>query len=87
MIMGDQSKVILEAQQHPRSRRRRGRVNVKKLIDQIQRRVEENAGEFRTVEYVEFVLTEFLKDEPEQVYTLEEEEEIKKRLRAPGYIE
>jgi len=86
--MGDQSKVILEAQQHPRSRRRRGRVNIKKLIDQIQRRVEESAGRFKTMEeYVEFVLMELLKDEPEQAYTLGEEEEIKKRLRAPGYIE
>jgi len=38
-------------------------------------------------EYIEFVLTELLKDDEEQAYTPEEEEEIKKRLRALGYIE
>jgi len=61
----------------------------KELVDEIQRRVEESGGEFKTVEeYIEFVLTELLReDEPEQAYTLEEEEEIKERLRALGYIE
>jgi len=53
----------------------------KKLVDEIQRRVEESGGEFKTVEaYIEFVLTEVLReDEPEQAYTPEEEEEIKER--------
>jgi len=61
----------------------------KKLFDEIQGQVDESGGEFKTVsEYVEFVLTELLKDENEaQVYTQEDEEEIKKRLRALGYIE
>jgi len=61
----------------------------KKLIEGVQRQVDESEGEFRTIdEFIEFVLTEILKDEEsEQVYTPEEEEEIKKRLRALGYIE
>lgn len=61
----------------------------KKLFDEIQGQVDESEGEFKTVsEYVEFVLTELFKDENEaQIYTQEDEEEIKKRLRALGYIE
>ena len=60
----------------------------KELIDEIQRRIDESGGEFQTVEeFIEFVLTEVLReDEPEQPYTPEEEEEIKERLRALGYI-
>jgi len=59
----------------------------RKLIEEIQEQVEESGGEFKTVEeYIEFVLTELLKDDEEQVYT-EEEELIKKRLRALGYLE
>jgi len=63
-------------------------VNIsKELVDEIQRRVDESRSEFKTVEwYIEFVLTELLKEE-EQPYTPEEEEEIKRRLRALGYIE
>jgi len=65
-------------------------VNItKELIDEIQRRVDESRGEFKTIEeYIEFILTELLKeDEQEQAYTHEEEEEIKERLRRLGYIE
>lgn len=65
-------------------------VNISKnLIDKIQKQVDESKGEFQNVEeYIEFVLKELLKDEnEEQPYTPEEEEEIKKRLRALGYIE
>ena len=43
-------------------------VNItKELVDEIQRRVNDSGGEFKTVEeYIEFVLTEILKeDEPE----------------------
>ena len=64
-------------------------VNIsKELVDEIQRRVDESEGEFKTVEeFIEFVLTEVLiEEEPEQVYTPEEEEEIKERLRRLGYI-
>jgi len=61
----------------------------RKLVEGVQRQVDQSDGEFKTVdEFIEFVLTEILKDEEsEQVYTPEEEEEIKKRLRALGYIE
>jgi len=61
----------------------------KTLINKIQKQVEESQGEFKSVEdYIEFVLTELLKeDELEQVYTPEEEEKLKERLRALGYIE
>jgi hypothetical protein len=55
-------------------------------------RVEErlaNAG-FSTVdEYVTFVLEEVLRDDDEDAvaFTKEEEEEVKKRLRALGYLD
>ena len=64
-------------------------VNIsKELVDEIQRRVDESGGEIKTIEeYIEFVLAETLREDPEQVYTLEEEEEIKERLRRLGYIE
>ncbi len=65
-------------------------VNIsKELVDEIQRRVDESGGEFKTVEeFIEFVLTEVLREEePEQVYTAKEEEEIKERLRRLGYIQ
>ncbi|RLF09704.1 MAG: CopG family transcriptional regulator [Thermoprotei archaeon] len=59
----------------------------RKLYDEIKRRVEESQGEFKSVEeYVEFVLNEIVKEEAEEVYSPEEEEEIKKRLRALGYL-
>ena len=70
----------------------------KKLVDEIQRHVDVSGGEFKTVEgFIEFVLTEVLREEeptevlgeeePEKVYTPEEEEEIKERLRRLGYIQ
>jgi Arc/MetJ-type ribon-helix-helix transcriptional regulator len=61
----------------------------KKLVDEIQRRIDESGGEFKTVEeFIEFILTEILReDEKEQAYTPEEEEEIKERLRRLGYIQ
>ncbi len=59
----------------------------RKLYDEIKRRVEESQGEFKSVEeYVEFVLNEIVKEEAEEVYSPEEEEEIKRRLRALGYL-
>ncbi len=58
----------------------------KKLYDKIAEEVEKSQGEFKSVEeYVKFVLEELLKEE-EYAFTPEEEEEIKKRLRALGYI-
>ncbi len=58
------------------------------LYEEIKRRVKSSHEEFKSVEeYVEFVLREVVKEEEsEQVYTPEEEREIKQRLRSLGYI-
>jgi len=58
------------------------------LYDEISRRVKESGGEFKDVEeYVTFVLNEIVReDEEENVYTPEEEEEIKRRLKQLGYL-
>ena len=60
----------------------------KSLYDEISKRVKESGGEFKDVEeYVTFVLNEVVKeDEEENVYTPEEEEEIKRRLKQLGYL-
>ena len=55
-------------------------------------RIEERAGDtgFGSVEeYVTFVLEEVLKDEGDEApaFSKEEEEEVKKRLRALGYLD
>jgi len=58
----------------------------KSLYKKIKEKIE-GSGAFNSVEdYVEFVLEELLKEEEETPFTPEEEEEIKKRLRALGYI-
>jgi len=59
----------------------------KSLYKKIKEKIE-GSGAFNSVEdYVEFVLEELLKEEEEETpFTPEEEEEIKKRLRALGYI-
>ncbi len=63
----------------------------KKLHVQIKSLVKESP-EFKNVEeFVTFVLEEVLKEEPEKkekekVYSKEEEDEIKDRLRALGYL-
>ena len=59
----------------------------KKLYEEVKKRVDESEGEFKSVEeFVEYVLIELLKEEEETPYTSDEEEEIKRRLRALGYI-
>ena len=60
----------------------------KDLYEKAKKFVEESSGEFKSVdEFVEFVLKEVLEEETEErVYTPEEEEEIKRRLRALGYL-
>jgi len=61
----------------------------RKLYNKIKNRVELSQGEFKNIEeYIEFVLSEVVKEEgePEQVYTPQKEEEIKKRLRSLGYL-
>ena len=60
-------------------------VNIpKKLYEEIEKRVAESQGEFKNVEeYVEFVLSEIIKEEEEEtinVSTPEEEEKLKDRL-------
>ncbi len=59
------------------------------LYDEIKKRVEESQGEFKDPqEFIEFVLSEVIKEEEEEEtpYTPEEEEEIKRRLKALGYL-
>jgi hypothetical protein len=57
----------------------------RRLYEEVKRRVDESGGEFKSVEeFVEYVLTELLKEETP--YTSEEEEEVKKRLKALGYL-
>ena len=61
----------------------------KTLYEKIRERVEQSQGEFNSVEdYIEFVLNEVVREEKEEkeVYTPEEEEEIKRRLRSLGYL-
>ncbi len=58
------------------------------IYDAIAQRVKET--EFNSVEeYVTFVLEEVIKDEDEEEtpFTPEDEEEVKKRLRALGYLD
>ena len=60
----------------------------KEIYDKVKKFIEDS-GEFKSVEeFVEFVLREVLEEEgaEEAVYSKEEEEEIKKRLRALGYL-
>ena len=59
----------------------------KTLYDKIKEEVKKSKGEFKDEEeYITFVLEELLKEEDQEVYSKEEEEEIKKRLKALGYI-
>ena len=56
------------------------------LYEKIEERV--NNTEFNSVdEYVIFVMEEVLKDEDEPALSEEDEEEVKKRLKALGYLE
>ncbi|RLC94922.1 MAG: CopG family transcriptional regulator [Chloroflexi bacterium] len=62
------------------------------LSADLHARIEERAREtgFGSVEeYVTFVMEEVLKDEGEgeQAFSKEEEEEVKKRLKALGYLD
>lgn len=58
------------------------------LYSAIEERVD--GTEFKSVEeYITFVLEEVIKDEDEEetAFTAEDEEEVKKRLRALGYLD
>ena len=61
-----------------------------RLIEEIEGRI--GATEFESVEeYVTFVLEEVIKDvdeeEPEEVFSEEDEAKVKERLKALGYID
>lgn len=57
------------------------------LYNKIRNRVKLSQGEFRDVgEYIEFILNEVVKEQIGHVYTPQEEEEIKSRLRKLGYL-
>jgi Arc/MetJ-type ribon-helix-helix transcriptional regulator len=61
----------------------------RKLHNEINKKVKDSQGEFKDAqEYIQFVLTEVIKEdeEPETAYTPEEEKEIKKRLKQLGYL-
>jgi len=58
----------------------------RELYEKAEKYVRES-GDFNSVdELVEFVLNELLSEEEEQALTPEEEEKIKERLRALGYL-
>jgi Arc/MetJ-type ribon-helix-helix transcriptional regulator len=60
------------------------------LPAELYRKIEERIGttEFSSVdEYVMFVLEEVLKEEEEPAFSGREEEEVKKRLKALGYLD
>ena len=61
-----------------------------RLIEEIEERI--GATEFESVEeYVTFVLEEVVRDEdyeePEEVFSEEDEAKVKERLRALGYLD
>ena len=56
------------------------------LYEKAIRWIEENGGFSNVDELVQFLLREFVSEEGEEVYSPEEEEEIKERLRRLGYI-
>jgi len=59
----------------------------KELYDKVKRTVEEQGGFSSVEEFVEFVLKEVLSEEVSGVaMSKEDEEKVKERLRALGYI-
>ncbi len=60
----------------------------KEIIRKIEVRIKDT--EFKSVEeYVTFVLEEVIRDEeePEEVFSEEDEKKVKERLRALGYLD
>lgn len=59
----------------------------KQLTKKIEERIKQT--EFKSVEeYVTFVLEEVIKEEePEEVFSEEDEQKVKERLRALGYLD
>ena len=59
----------------------------KELYDKIKKFIETQGGFSSIEEFVEFVLNEVLSEEtPSYTLSKEEEEKVKERLRALGYI-
>ena len=57
------------------------------LYDQVEKRVKASRGEFKTVDqYVEYVLGEMVKPEPESDLSEEDEKQIKENLKRLGYL-
>ena len=72
----------------------------KNIADRLQKRVDESNGEFKTIEeYVNYILEQVAErldaenhetnndDGNEEVYSEEDEEKVKERLRALGYLD
>lgn len=60
----------------------------KDIIEKIKERIQ--GTEFKSVEeYITFVLQEVIKDdeEPDEVFSEEDEKKVKERLRALGYLD
>ena len=60
----------------------------KELYDKVKKYIEENGGFSSVREFIEFIINEVLSTEEESSagYTKEEEEKVKERLRALGYL-
>ncbi len=60
----------------------------KELYEKVKKYIEENGGFSSVREFVEFVINEVLSAEEETPtgYSKEEEEKVKERLRALGYL-
>ena len=60
----------------------------KELYDKVKKYIEENSGFSSVREFIEFIINEVLSTEEESSagYTKEEEEKVKERLRALGYL-
>ena len=62
-------------------------VQVRRDLYERARRYLELQGTFSSVdELVEFLLEEFLRDQPQEAMTKEEEEAVRDRLRRLGYL-
>lgn len=72
----------------------------KKIADRLQQRVDESDGEFKTVEdYVKYILEQVVErlenesseeensKDSEEAFSEEDEEKVKERLRALGYLD
>lgn len=58
----------------------------KSLYDRVKAFIEEQGGFSDVEEFIEFVLEELTSEESEPVLSKEDEEKVKQRLRALGYI-